>query len=104
MDTAITRALLDTGGHGSVIDLASAEKLGLDVTPAGPDSKFGHYHSPGYPARPYAGLIYGPVPVRFSQEVVLHIPYIRVIHSKRRLLILGADLLAGGRSQTNWNF
>ena len=96
-------AMLDTGGHASVIDKQTATEMGLNIIPA-QSGNFGSYHSPGYGPKPYAGLVYGPVPIRFSESVVLLIPYIRVIESSVRLVILGADLLSGGRSPSRWNF
>ena len=63
IDNAVTKALLDTGRHSSIVDLESAQKLGLQVTPAGRDSRFRHCHSPGYPPWPYAGLVYRPLPL-----------------------------------------
>lgn len=67
---AVTHAMLDTGGHGSMIDRVSAEELGLDITRSH-NGNYGHYFSPGYRPRPYYGIVSGPVPLRFSEEVVL---------------------------------
>lgn len=75
----------------------------LDVTEA-VNGNYGHYHSPGYGPRAYAGLIHGPIPIKFSKNVVITIPYLRVITSPRQLIILGADVLCGGRPLHRWNF
>ena len=68
------------------------------------DGNFGHYFSPGYGPRPYAGIVHGPIPIRFSRQAIVTIPFMRVITSPRRLTILGADVLCGGRPTTRWNF
>ena len=103
IDNALVEAMLDTGGHASVIDKQTATEMGLNIIPS-QFGNFGSYHSPGYGPKAYAGLVYGPVPIRFSVSVVLLVPYIRVIESSVRLVILGADLLSGGRSTNRWNF
>ena len=99
----MVEGMLDTGGHATIIDWETAQDMRLDVV-AAVDGNYGHYHSPGYPPRPYAGVVMGPVPIRFSEEVVLQVPFIRVIKSSKRLVILGADVCAGGRSPDKWNF
>ncbi len=96
--------MLETGGHASVIDHNTAKDMGLSIIPPSKKGGFGSYHSPGYGPRHYVGLVYGPVPIRFSEKVVLLIPYIRVIESNSRIVILGADLLSGGRDPDHWNY
>ena len=75
----------------------------MDITLA-KDGDLGHYYSPGYKPRPYAGIVYGPIPIRFNANVVITIPFIKVIDASRRMVILGADVLAGGRAIDRWNF
>lgn len=86
-----------------MIDLASAQAMGLNVTKAH-NNNFGHYFSPGYKPQPYAGLVHGPITLKFSNQVTLSVPYIKIVESERPLIILGADLLAGGRTSGGWNF
>ena len=100
---SLTEALLDTGGHGTIIDHESALELGLDVTLAR-NGNFGHYRSPGYKPRAYHGIVQGPVEIRFNKEVVTLVPFIRIIDSPRRQIIIGADVLCGGRDILRWNF
>jgi hypothetical protein len=95
--------MLDTGGYGSMIDLKTAEALKLDVTKA-VNANYGHYYSPGYRPVPFAGMVHGPIQIRFSGEVVLTIPHLRVINSNRCIVLLGVDLLCGGRPTERWNF
>ncbi len=95
--------MLDTGGHTSVLDIGSARTLGLDVEAATDGKDFGTYYSPGYDTRRYAGIARGPIPIRFSQEVELCVPYIKLIDSEVPVVLLGADVLAGGRAR-GWDF
>ncbi len=95
--------MLDTGGHATVLDVASAKALGLDITYASPEFKVGTYYSPGYNSRPYAGAVIGPVPIRFNAEVELCVPYIKLIESNNPVVLLDADVLAGGRA-CGWDF
>ena len=68
------------------------------------NGNLGHYYSPGYKPVAYAGVVHGPVELRFSESVVVTIPYIKPNHSDRRLAILGVDFLCGGRPYQRWNF
>ena len=88
-------AMADKGAHGCIIDEQSAASMRLDVTPA-TNSNFGSYSSPGYGPKPYAGIVHGPVDLRFSREVVMQVPFVRVIQSEKPQIIMGVDLLCGG--------
>ena len=48
--------------------------------------------------------MHGPVDVKFAADVTLFIPQLRVVKSQRPLLIIGADVLCGGRPLHRWNF
>ena len=100
-DKAMVRAMVDTGAHGCMVDAKTAAQMQLNVTEA-KGGNYGAYSSPGYPPRPYAGIVHGPVPLRFSNEVVIMVPFVRVIESDKPQVILGVDLLCTGRER--WNF
>ena len=96
-------AMADTGAHGCIIDEQSAVAMQLDATPL-TNGNFGSYSSPGYGPKPYAGIVHGPVDLRFSQEVVLQVPFVRVIQLEKPQIIVGVDLLYGGRDISRWNW
>ena len=75
----------------------------LDVTPM-TNGNFGSYSSPGYGPKPYAGIVHGPVDLRFSWEVVMQVPFVRVIQSEKPQIIVGVDLLCGGGDISRWNW
>ena len=62
----------------------------LDVT-CMTNGNFGSYSSPGYGPKPYADIVQGPVGLRFSREVVLQVPFVRVIQSEKPQIIVGID-------------
>ena len=78
IDGAMCVAMADTGAHGCIIDEQSAAAMRLDVTPA-TNGNFGSYSSPGYGPKPYAGIVHGPLDLHFSREVMLQVPFMRVI-------------------------
>ena len=80
-----------------MIDMASAEKLGLRYMRAR-GSEFGKYMSPGNVIVPYYGLIRGPIQVQFDSNVVITLQWLKVVNHGEPLLLLGADCLRGGRS------
>ena len=80
-----------------MIDVASAEKLGLRYMRAR-GSEFGKYMSPGNVIVPYYGLIRGPIQVQFDSNVVITLQWLKVVNHGEPLLLLGADCLRGGRA------
>ena len=75
----------------------------LDVTPM-TNRNFGSYSSPGYGPKPYAGIVHGPVDLRFSQEVMIQVPFMWVIQSEKPQIIVSIDLLCSGRDISRWNW
>lgn len=92
----LIEALLDTGGEKSMVDVSLAELLGLRYQ-RGRGSEFGKYITAGGHVQPYHGLVRGPVDVRFSENVTVPLRFIKVVEHGEPVLILGADLLRGGR-------
>ena len=63
-------AMMDTEGEKSMVCTRVAELLGLHYSRAR-DSEFGKYITTGGHVQPYFGLIWGPIDVQFSGEVVM---------------------------------
>ena len=78
IDGAMCVAMAETGAHGCIIDEQSAAAMWLDVMPA-TNGNFGSYSSLGFGPKPYAGIVHGPVDLCFSQEVMMQVPFLRVI-------------------------
>ena len=103
INNSVTEAILDTGGEKSMIDHATAERLGMRYLRAR-GSEFGKYLSPGNVVTPYYGLVRGPLTISFDGQVSVTIPFLKVISHGEPLLLIGADCLRGGRPLTQWNF
>ena len=97
----VTEAIGDTGATRSLLDLASAKRMGLPVELA-TGQEFGTYFGPGSKETPYAGRVQGPVTLKLSSEVTLELRELKVIHHSEPLLLIGADVLCGGRP--GWTF
>ena len=97
----MTEAIADTGGAKSLIDVRSAQKMGLPVTLA-QDREFGTFYGPGSVERAYAGIVAVPVPVRFSADVVLYIRELKVIQHSEPIMLIGVDVLCSGH--LGWDF
>ena len=65
-------------------------------------SEYGTYFGPGPEEHPYAGCIVGPVTLSFGQEVAIKLREIKVIAHNKLLLLIGADILCGGRA--GWSY
>ena len=98
---AVTEGIADTGGARSLVDLNSAQSLGLNVTRA-KGTEFGTFYGPASELRAYAGVVRGPVAFRFSQEVVVYIRELKVIEHAEPLVLVGANVLCAGHP--GWTF
>ena len=98
---AVTEAVADTGGARSLIELHFARVLGLEVQEA-LHQEFGTYYGPGGEEKGYVGRVWGPLTVRFSSEVVVELPELKLIIHPEPLLLLGADVLCFGKR--GWSF
>ena len=106
VDGAVVEGIVDTGACRTMMDLRTAKALGvqLEELGRGADGKFpfGHFYGPeGVPA-PYAGRTKGPVTFRFSSEVQLVLPEVKLVDNPGPLLLLGNDLL--GPYRRGWSF
>ena len=98
---AVMEGIGDTGATRSLMDLETARRVGLQVEVAH-GSEFGTYFGPGSKERPYAGRVVGPVVLRFGKEVQLELRELKLIHHSEPLLLIGADVLCGGRA--GWTY
>ena len=72
-------AMLDTAGARTMMDLKTAELLGLDVEKTTASKYFGSFISASAVPTPNAGRITGPVELQFSDNVKFHLKEIKVI-------------------------
>ena len=98
---AVTEALGDTGGARSLIDLDSAHAMGLQVHHAR-GSEYGTFYGPGGREQAYLGVVKGPIPLRFSADVVVYLRELKVIAHTEPLVLIGADVLSAGH--VGWSF
>ena len=98
---AVTEALGDTGGARSLIDLDSAHAMGLQVHHAR-GSEYGTFYGPGGREQAYLGVVKGPIPLRFSADVVVYLCELKVIAHTEPLVLIGADVLSAGH--VGWSF
>jgi hypothetical protein len=89
----VIEAMLDTGGARSMIDLQTAEMLGLEVERTTSTKYFGCFYSASAVPTPYAGRVKGPVDVQFSDKVTFQMKELKVIHYPEPLVLIGTDLL-----------
>lgn len=67
--------------------------------------KFGCFSVPGRSRpMPYPAAVPGPVALRFSEEVCITLPLVRLVDHGRPLLLIGADVLACDDQGKQWEF
>ena len=94
--------IVDTGAHRTIIDTKMASALGLKVRQ---DVTCGKYSVPGSEAvHAYAGIVEGDTDLRISRDIRTRVRNLRVIDHPHPFLLLGADVLSGGRKSGQWNF
>ena len=75
----LIESILDTGGARSLIDRATCEAVGLPIEVATKERHFGRYYGASTGDRFYYGRVPGPLEVRFSEDVMLCLPELKVI-------------------------
>ena len=101
INDSVIEALLDTGGAKSLVDVDTAEQMGLEVK----QGEAGYFWGPGNTATPYYGRVEGPIRLQFDETVTLTIPELKVVKGTRNdpLLILGCDFMTRGQ-EGEWDF
>ena len=95
---ALTLGVVDTGSCRTLMDENLARELGLTVTRSR-GREFGTYRTPGGDdVKSYVGIVKGPVLFNLGKGVAFTVENLRVLNHPVPLLLLGADLLRGGRS------
>lgn len=69
LGSGVIEVMLDSGGARTMIDLPTAEMLGLEVERATASKYFGSFYSASAVPTPYAGRVVGPVTLQFSEDV-----------------------------------
>ena len=104
LGNVLTLATVDTGSCKTIISSNMYERLGLKYTPA-EDANFGTYSVPGTgQINPYAGVIQDRIILQLSADVKFAVTGLRIIHHPTCLMLLGSDILYGGRPSGMWNF
>ena len=95
--------LVDTGACRTIMDFRTAEACGLEIIKA-ENGNFGSYASPGCGATEYYGVVRGPVNFTFGPDLVLTLPFVRIITHPKSLVLLGADILRPAKPVEEWSF
>lgn len=98
----LVHCIVDTGAHRTIIDTKMASALGLQVKK---DHRPGRYSVPGSGAiHEYAGIVEGDTDIQLGAGICARVKNLRVIDHPHPFLLLGADVLSGGRQVGEWNF
>jgi hypothetical protein len=99
-----TLAIVDTGSYKTIMDVSMARILGLHVREAkGGDC--GTYAVPGSGrSNCYAGVVEGVAELQLAPGVVYLTHGLKLIDHPHPLLLVGSDVLSGGRGPGQWNY
>ena len=89
------------GATHTLMDMATAQGVGLTMETAH-GLEFGMYFGPGSKEKPYVGRVVGPVVLHFGKDVWVELREMKLIHHAKPLLLIGADVLCGGR--VGWTY
>lgn len=99
----VISCIVDTGAHRTIIDSEMAKELGLKVRTE--NLQCGKFSVPGSEAvHSYAGVVKGSTTLKISDRVEAKVHNMRVISHPHPFVLLGADVLSGGRDPSTWNF
>lgn len=104
VNNVLTYAIIDTGAYRTIMDVGMARMLGLTVRPQqGGDC--GTYSVPGTgQTNVYAGIVDGIATIKFAPGVAFAVKGLKLINHPHPLLLVGGDLVAGGRGDGAHNF
>ena len=95
--------IVDTGAHRTILDSVMARELGLTVKTD--NLQCGKFSVPGSEAaHSYAGVIKGNTTLNIGECLAAWVENMRVIKHPHIFVLLGADVLSGGRISNSWNF
>ena len=93
----LTLGVVDTGSCSTLLDHTMVAALGLIMRQAS-EGEFGCYMVPGAKeAKAYWGMVAEPVHLTIAPGVDARLENIRVVERAAPLLLIGADVLRGGR-------
>jgi hypothetical protein len=97
-------AIVDSGSYKTIMDIGMARMLSLPIRDAvGGDC--GTYSVPGTGrSNPYQGIIDAEVRLQLAPGVVYSIQGLKLIEHPHPLLLIGSDILSGGRVQGQCNY
>ncbi len=97
-------AVIDTGSYKTILDVGMARILGLPVREA-INGDCGTYSVPGTgQSNCYAGVVDQPVELALAGGVRFAIDGLKLIHHPYPLILVGSDVLSGGRPRGEVNF
>lgn len=98
------RAVVDTGSYKTILDIGMARMLGLPIREArGGDC--GTYTVPGTDRSIcYSGVVDGLIQLQLTPDVKFLIRNLKLIQHPYPLLLVGSDILSGGRPAGQWNY
>lgn len=88
--------IVDTGAHRTIIDTTMARELGLQTKTQ--NLECGKFSVPGSDAvHSYAGIVEGCTNLQIGSQLAARVHNMRVISHPHPFMLLGADVLSGGR-------
>lgn len=97
-------AVVDSGSYKTIMDVGMARMFGLPIRNAvGGDC--GTYSVPGTGrSNTYQGIIDAEVRLQLAPDVIYSIQGLKLIEHPHPLILIGSDVLSGGRLPGQWNY
>ena len=101
---AVLEALLYTGGARTVIDEATTMLAKLPIIQASKKRDFGWFYGPSGESMRYAGIVEGPVYLRFSKYISITLPEMKIVENKGPIVLIGMDTMVVPSDNKAWHF
>ena len=99
-----TLAIVDSGSYKTILDVGMARILGLPIREAN-HGDCGTFSTPGTDrSNCYAGVVEGNVELQLADDVKYVIQGLKLIHNPHPIVLLGSDVLSGGRGPGECNY
>ena len=92
------------GRARTMIDEATTMLANLPIIQASKEWDFGWFYGPRGKATCYAGIVEGPVYLRFLKDISRTLPEMKILKNKELIVLIGMDMIVVPADNKAWHF
>ena len=87
-----------------MIDEVTTTLAKLPIIQASKEWDFGWFYGPSGEAMHYAGILEGLVHLRFSKDISITLPEMKIVKNKEPIVLIGTDTMVVSADNKAWHF